>query len=137
MEKIIAKPKKIDRLKKHFKDNKKTYIVGGVCLVVGVGIGAVIFRGHGSLAVSNKQGIAILSPIHNNITNTTNVVRRGHAGNVVRCIETGEEFASQSRAAELLKVPASSLSKHLKGLSPHVKGMTFEVVDDFHKESQK
>lgn len=49
-------------------------------------------------------------------------------GQRVRCIETGEEFASQNQCARTLGISQGNLWKHLKGLRGCVNGMHFEII---------
>lgn len=45
-------------------------------------------------------------------------------------IETGEVFASQGRAADLMDIDRSNLSQHLKGRVDSVGGYTFEKLGE-------
>ena len=117
------------KVKGHFKKHKVKYIIGGACLTAGVVIGVVVSDSD-SIKIGNN-GIAIGSKI---ITTDVNLTRRGHAGDVIRCLETGETFASQKRAAKVYGVNQGDISKHLKGKKDNVKGLTFEKVGSFNKE---
>jgi hypothetical protein len=122
------------KIKGHFGRHKGKYITGGICLGVGTTIGIL----YGD-KVKNQVRLINLNigkdnSIVNNITNVTNVVRRGHAGNIVRCVETGEIFASQNRAADLLDISRTALSQHLKGAKDDVNGMHFEKVGNFNSQ---
>lgn len=118
------------KVKSHFKRNKGKYIVGGTCIVVGGTVGAylgnrgiiniqLVNTGHVEQSLYIDKSINILS-------------RRGHAGNIVRCVETGEVFASQNRACDLLGINRAELSNHLNGLKDDVKGLHFEKEGDFN-----
>ncbi len=121
---------KLERLKNHVVENKKTYAAA----VAGVVIGGVVVY----VALKTRAGSVVISPtiegdnnnlVVNNITQTV-LTRRMHPGLVVRCNETGEVFASINRAAEVMGVPARSIRRHLHGSSPHVNGKTFEVLGE-------
>lgn len=120
------------KVKSHFRKYKNKYIVGSTCTIVGVGIGSYL----------GNKGIINLQLINTgkveqvlNIDKSINILsRRGHAGNVVRCIETGETFASQNRAAEVYGINPGVLSSHLSGKMKDAKGYTFEKVGDFNSQ---
>lgn len=119
----------VNKVKQHFKDNGKIYLIGASCAILGAVATIVVSysKAEASVDVVN-QGIFYKSPVTNNII--TVLERRGHPGNVIRCIETGEVFASQGRTASLLDIDPSALSKHLRGKSPHVNGLTFENLGE-------
>lgn len=120
------------RVKSHFKKHKTKYLVGGTCAVVGVTVG--VYLGNKGMINFQLVNTGSVSQVQN-IDNSINILtRRGHAGNIVRCIETGETYASQNRAAEVLGLDKSILSKHLNGLKEHVNGLHFEKVDDFNSK---
>src|SRR6478735_9319706 len=105
--------RKIQRFKYHLQKNKKSYLIGAGSLGVGVLLGA-------SRHAEVKQTIdsfnfKFFSPTTTTLEQTVLLVRRGHPGNVILCIETGEKFASQNRAAQALGISSSNLSQHLKG----------------------
>ena len=118
------------KVKGHFKKHKVKYIVGGTCAVVGVGVGLYL----GNKGIINVQLVNTGEVTQvQNIDKSINVLtRRGHAGNMVRCLETGEVFASQNRACDLLGLNRSDLSNHLNGLKDEVKGLHFEKIGDFN-----
>lgn len=115
---------KTDKIKKHFRDHKEAYITGGVCLVVGAAVTYLVVKGDKILESDEAvKLINIIKGDHNTII--TVLERRGHPGNMLLCNETGEVFASQNRAAELLGISATTLSRHLRGDNPHAGGFTF------------
>ena len=120
------------KVKGHFKKHKVKYIVGGTCLVVGGAVGVYL----GNKGIINIQLVNTgVVEQHLTIDKSINVLtRRGHAGNIVRCVETGETFASQNRACDLLGLNRADLSSHLNGVKDDVKGLTFEKVGSFNKE---
>lgn len=120
------------KMKGHLKKHKGKYIVGG-SLAVGVGVGVYL----GNKGIINLQLVNTGAVTQNQyIDKSINILsRRGHAGNVVRCIETGETFASQNRAAELLGLSSTKLSRHINGKLENVEGLHFEKIDDFNKAS--
>ena len=118
------------KVKGHFKKHKVKYIVGGTCAVVGVGVGVYL----GNKGIINVQLVNTGEVTQvQNIDKSINILtRRGHAGNIIRCVETGDVFASQNRAAELLGLNKFEVSKHIRGLQDNVEGLHFEKIDDFN-----
>lgn len=108
------------KVKSHLKKHKGKYIAGGI----GLGVGIVIAKGSGRVA--NIIGVNINSPI----TTQVHLTRRGHPGNIIKCNETGELFASQNRAAQLMGINPGTLSSHLKGKMSNAGGYTFEKVGE-------
>lgn len=113
-------------LKSHIKEHKREYIIGASCLAVGgIATYVVISR------VTIDSSIDIVGD-NNTVVNITQTIlaRRGHPGNVIRCVETGEVFASQNRAADLLGIAKSRLSSHLSNGSPLPGGLHFEKIGE-------
>jgi hypothetical protein len=54
--------------------------------------------------------------------------RQGSLSWVVRCLETGEIFTSQHKAAMAMELPTSELSRHLNGALDHVRDYHFERI---------
>ena len=125
-----------DKLKKHFSDNKKLYFGIAIGAVV-AGTGIYIWKtksapklptfGDGATAVTISDA-AHVDTVINNSGSIINLIRRGHPGNVVEHIESGEQFASQARAAEVFGVSASRMSKHLRGLLDDIDGEHFRIL---------
>ena len=68
--------------------------------------------------------------VNNNTNiNNTGLINQGNPSKFCRCIETGEEFASQARAARAAKVSPSTLSQHLNGKIDHAGKHHFERID--------
>ena len=61
------------------------------------------------------------------VCNLKGVPMRGR-GIAVECVTTKERFPNQARAAEALGIPASGLSRHIKGTLAHVNGLVFREV---------
>lgn len=108
----------------HYRKHKKVYLVGSYVVVAGavfvVTRATIPSRGISNTAIlvwRNKQMIKL-------------VIRRGHPGYVVRCLETGEIFASIRRAAEANGISASTLRQHLAGKQDAVSGLHFEKLGE-------
>lgn len=126
---------RLDKIKQHVKDNKVTYIVGVSCVAAGAAVGGVIvyLKLNGvsvDSSVDVSQVIAYKSPVTVNNTTIVELVRRGHPGFRVRNVETGEEFASIKRAAEMFGISATTLRRHLAGLVESVDGLKFENLGE-------
>lgn len=119
---------KIDRIKKHFVDNKKVYVVAGVTAAVSVVATVVIMKCRNvdaPVQLANHivgDHNTILQEIH------INMCRPGNKAFVVKCVETQQVWPSIRSAAEDLKVNPGELSKHLRDLTDSVKGMHFEKI---------
>lgn len=123
--------KRIDAVKEHIARNRDRYVIGGVCLVTGIALGATI------IAFKNGEGIGPSSAKVNGLVNlhspANNVViaqvkSPGNAGNVIQCIETQTIFSSQESAAKALGIDASRISRHLNGLLDNAKGLHFRII---------
>ncbi len=112
----------LDSIKKHFKKHKETYIVGGVCLATGIVIGSVIMLQKNTTLI-DVSSIRVLSSGDNN---TFIVAANGDPGNVVRCLEDNVLYPSQNAAAKALNVDKATVSRHLNGALPDVKGIHLE-----------
>jgi len=105
--------RKIDEIKTHISENKKFYIGLGIGVLVGV-------------AITPK----VIQVMYKSPGSTQSVVRRMHPGNVIKCNETGEIFASERRAADLLGLSRTTLGQHLKGNQNAVNGLTFTKIGE-------
>lgn len=114
----------MSKIKQHFKDHKEAYIVGGVCLATGVVIGIVVTLRKNSVLV-DVNSIRVLSSGDNN---TFIVAANGDPGNVVRCVEDNVLYPSQNAAARALNVNKATVSQHLNGVLPNVKGKHLEKI---------
>jgi len=113
---------RLDRAKRHLKKNKKVYLVGAGCLAAGYFLRPQVVN------VVDAFNIKYKSPTNNIVV--TNVIRRGHPGNIIRCIDTGEVFASQRRAAQALGIHPYELYKHLSGQLDTAGGHIFENLGE-------
>ena len=121
-----------EKLKGHFKKYQHVYILAGVILV-SVGAGVLIGRsinarkmikiiGDGAVSLIDSQiDTAMISPTVN-----IHLERRGHPGYLVQCLETGEVFASQNRAADVFGFARTQMSNHLNARTPDIKGLHFQ-----------
>jgi hypothetical protein len=115
---------KTDKIKKHFRDHKEAYIVGGICLAVGVTTGIVLSRST-QIAITNPA-LMNWKPVSNVVQ--VQMVRPGPKAFVVQCVENQTTWPSMRAAAEAMNVNRAELINHLKGLIPDVNGLHFEKV---------
>ena len=53
-----------------------------------------------------------------------------HSSRAIKCVQSGERYATQSAAALALGIPASSISRHLNGELKTAGGFNFHYVDE-------
>lgn len=119
-------------IKEHISNHKVAYSCGLTGIIV-AGFTCVIMRNVASRHIQDgctvlaKGGFTVLGK--SVVTNDVSYIsanRQGPPSWVVRCIETGAIFSSQSSAALEMGIDASNLSKHLNGI--------FENADSYHFE---
>jgi hypothetical protein len=109
---------RIERVKSHFRENKKTYLACcGTAVVVVVG---TLLATDGKVGVSNRQ-IQVLN-YKSKQTLEVFIEALGDPGNIVQDMLTGSVYASQGQAARELGVTPSMVSRHLSGKLPDVAG---------------
>lgn len=123
---------KFDKVKRHLKENRPVYILGGLtlagftCLIVRDVVHQPISRG---IAVAADRGIAVAGrKVSMSNVSYISADRQGPPSWVVRCKETGEVFTSQRNAATEMGLPYNELSRHLNGLRDNVRGNHFERI---------
>lgn len=123
-----------EKLKAHCEKYKQTYIMVGVSIavsvVVGIGVYALTKRNNPDINVdisdntdSNPIGVNL-----GTLNYTVEANRQGPPSWVVRCLETGEVFSSQSKAAEALGVSKQDISKTINGRKDNSGGLHFERI---------
>lgn len=127
MDKVQSKTSKV---KAHFEKNKNSYILGGVCFLTGAVAGVAVGMNMSSQTATATQRVIAFKTGDVTQNVIQQLTRRGHPGIVVRCVETGESFASVRRASELLNLNRAELTSHLKGLKDSVGGLTFETLGE-------
>ena len=110
-------------IKKHVKTHKAVYISSSIALVGGIVVGLVSGRN----TVVKSTAVQILA-WKSTQTIEVFVEALGDPGNVIQDVATGTIYASQGQAAKELGLSASAISKHLHGITPHVKGHTFKFL---------
>lgn len=119
---------RLEKIKTHLQENKEIYVAAAV----GAGLGAAAVA---ATLLLKKQVVIVDSFKIQWKSNTTNhvvttLVRRGHPGYLVRCLQTGEVFASQNRAAAAMGINRGDLSSHLNGKYASAGGYVFERLGE-------
>lgn len=132
----VQKPTKWERVKKHFRENRKVYLAGGVCLVVGVALGYslkdegddVKMEALGDINLGDINFGELKKTTHNTTNNVTTVNMGGPMHKIVKNTSTGEVFESVTAAAESAGVSIPMMSKHINGHKDHISGDVYEII---------
>lgn len=116
---------RIEKIKKHIKENRKVYVAAIAGAAIGA-VGVIVLKDTPTM-VSIKETLNFKwrSPTTNNVIVFPAL---GDPGNVVQVVETGTIYASQGQAARELGVSATEISQHLNGKNPDVKGKHLKVL---------
>jgi len=120
-EKLKEKKQTVQKVDAHVRSNQDRYKMGAA--FVAGGVVARRFR-----SADLKQTIGSFNINYKSTTTnivTTQLVRRGHPGNIIKCVDTGEMFASQNRAAQATGIHPFELYRHLAGQIDTAGGMRF------------
>jgi hypothetical protein len=118
---------KVAEVKAHFQRNKKTYVTGGVCFLVGV-------------LIANREDIADSTVLKNTFIpvmswrpESHNVIielaEKSTPSKPVHLVGTDLYFPSLSEAARKTGHSLSSISQQVNGKIEHVGGDVFEVLN--------
>jgi hypothetical protein len=114
-------PTKYQKFKKHLKENQKVYLVGAGCLTAGYFLRPQVVN------VVDVFNLKYKSPTTTNVI--TILERRACKEPIpVRCVETGEVFASIRRAGDVLDIPRQLISDQIRGKIPSANGLRFEAI---------
>lgn len=121
-------------IKNHYRKKADVYKGVFIGLVAGTGLTAGVFSmrptANPGTVAKVAQGIAVNSPVTQNIIN---VVGNGHAGKVVRAVfpnGTSRTFESFSAAEKALGINRKIIRDCTKGLKESSKGIRFEYLGD-------
>lgn len=112
---------KMDKIKKHFDENKKVYVGVGVGLVVGAAVATVAFRNNPEVAQKINQ-VAIG---YRNNQVLVNFVENSTPSRPVHLKGTNQYFNSLNEAARETGHSLSRISKNVNGHIPDVNGDVF------------
>lgn len=120
---------KFENIKNHIRENKKVYVVGASCLVVGAGVGAVLVTTGGiSIAVSgdNNQIVGKARTVNQVMVE---LVERSTPSKPVHLEGTNLYFSSLNEAARETGHSISKLSRHINGHIPDINGDVFTLLE--------
>lgn len=121
---------KVEKVKKHFRDNKKLYLVGGVSAGVAVATTLVVVKFKGCVPPAEvNQTINQVAVGWGHTQTFVNFVERSTPSKPVHLVGTDRFFASLSEAARATGHSVSDISKNVNGLRPDVKGDVFQLLD--------
>ena len=130
---MIAEQKndtRLDKVKAHIQKNKKVYIVGGVCLVVGLAGGVVLVKNKDVINISiDGDGNEVVAKAKTVNQVTIELVERSTPSKPVHLVGTNLYFNSLNEAARETGHPLSMISRHINGHIPDVKGDVFELLE--------
>ena len=120
---------RIERIKKHFRDNKKTYIVTGVAVTVSVVTTYFLTRNHVRVQVPQQISMPrILSPGDNHVN--IELTYLGHPGDAFQCIEDGTVYMSRGAIARAFGVSRQTVNNSLADNGEKIAGRTFRQLTD-------
>ena len=121
-----------ETIKNNWKQYKLWYIGG--TLIVAAGVGGYILNSRissailptvnnsGSIDITNSQ-VALGDLVYKVEAN-----RQGPPSWVVQCLETGDVYSSQNKAAEALKISSTNISKQLNNIKSDAEGYHFRRI---------
>lgn len=118
----------LEKVKLHFKENKKIYISCGVtALVTAAGV-ILLTKGQGS-STAVKGHILSWKPRGDIMPVTVNLIERSTPSKPVRLVGTDLYFSSLSEASRKTGHHLSQLSQHINGKIPDLNGDVFELLE--------
>lgn len=119
---------RMEKVKSHLKENKKSYIACGVTAVV-TAVGTIVVMCRKKVVVGDQDIVQVLSyKPHANQHLEVWIEALGDPGNVIQDTTTGTIYPSQGQAARELGLTPSRISNQLNGRTPHVEGHTFAKI---------
>ena len=116
---------KFEKVKQHLKENKKVYLIGGIT-------GAGCFAAGFLLRPQVVNVVDAFNFKYKSPTTTTVITvleRRACKEPIpIRCVDTGEVFASIRRAGDVLDIPRQLIADQMRGKIPSANGFRFEAV---------
>jgi len=119
----------MNKVKKHFSDNKKLYLGIGIGVTVTAAIGVVICRANPETSAQVVQKINQIAWRPENNQMVVNLVERSTPSKPVHLVGTNLFFSSMSEAARETGHSISDISKNVNGLRPDVKGDIFQLLE--------
>jgi hypothetical protein len=112
---------RLDRVKRHLKENKKTYLIGAGCLAAGY-----FLRRPGTTAIINNVAPNIapsIAPVFNNVSSFG-----GHMTKMVKRLSDGKMWETVTEAAAEEGFDLSRFSRHLNGHTEHLNGEIYAII---------
>lgn len=126
----VKKETRLDKFKTHIKRNENLYIVGAVCLTVGVTGGALLAKGRDVIHISDTIDTTINIEKARKINKTViELVEKSTPSKPVHLVGTNLYFNSLSEAARETGHQLCQISKNANGHIPDVKGDVFEFLE--------
>lgn len=122
----------MNKVKKHFVDNKKLYIGIGVGSAVTAGL-VIALRIQPNTAVSPQQKLVVLGKSRDVNQVLVNFVERSTPSRPIHLVGTSQYFNSISEAARVLDLDRGNISKNINGHIPNVKGYVFKLAGETAK----
>ena len=118
---------KFDKVKTHVQTHKTVYIVGAVCLTVGVLGGVALVRtGDISVIGDNNQVVGKAKTVNQVVVE---LIERSTPSKPVHLVGTNLYFNSLSEAARETGHSLSRLSRHVNGHLPDLNGDVFKLLE--------
>lgn len=121
--------RRINKIKTHFRENKRVYLACG-----GTGVATMI----GTLVITRRSEIGAGNIMKNGVfykptqTLDIHIEALGDPGNIIQDTTTGIVYASQNQAARELGLTPQRISEQLAGKVADVRGHTFAKLGKAH-----
>jgi len=124
---------RVQRVKRHIRDHKETYVVGAIGLLVGAAT-AVLLMNKRSDDIDIEQGGSIVDSPHAMISNAVLMLeaprRKGHPGYIIFDHGARVGYASLNECAKALHINRGELSKLAAGRPANLNGYDLEIMGD-------
>ena len=120
---------KVDKVKKHFVDNKKFYIGVGVGVAVTAVVAVVVYRSDSEAGAEIVQKINQIAWRPENNQMVVNLTERSTPSKPVHLVGTNLFFSSLGEASRETGHSLQAISKNVNGIIPDVKGDVFQLLE--------
>lgn len=114
------------KIRKHLSKHKEAYIVGGVCLTVGVVATLVVTRKYSSIVISDVANLKFNSPTITQIS--VEIPKPGNSGNMIYCAMNDTIYPSQNSLAKALNMNQGEISKIINGKIPDTMNLGLKKI---------
>lgn len=119
--------KRTEKIKQHFRENKKIYTACGITFVI-TALSTIVVTQSGPKTVVSKFHTQQTGVINKTTNLEVYIEALGDPGNIIQDTVSGTIYASQGQAARELGLEAARISEQLTGKRDHVNGHTFEKL---------